>query len=635
MAPEQLEGKEADARTDIFAFGCVLYEMATGKKAFSATSQASLITAIMSSDPAPISSVQPMSPPALDRVVKTCLAKDPEDRWQSAADVKREIQWIGEGSAAGIAAPAAVVGRRRRREGLAWGLAAAGLVAAAVAFVARRPAPAAAPAPAPPGSASGPAVRCARAARGLSRRPPAALHRRGRGRSRPTLGAELWIPRRCGGSKARSSRATRSGRPTAARSPSSRAGGCGESTPTAARSRRSPRRAESGFGGSWNAKGEIVFCGTFGGPLMRVPAAGGTPKPATALDAKRGDAAHLFPSFLPDGRHFTFAARNVDPRKTSVALGDLDAEASAGRILFQADSSAVWATAGLSALRPRRDALRAEVRRQARGPGGRPRRCDGEHPVLRPTTSRVEASAGGDLLVYGLWPHERRLVWVDRQGRETGTLGPRRRLRGRPDFSRGRSGRRVHSKSGGRAGISTSGSSTSAEASASRVSTERSDEFHPVWTPDGQRLIYVSDRAGFYDLYARPAGGGPETEVIRTDWDKRASEVTPDGGEPGLRRVDVGRRTRMSGSWLWRGPDSQARHRDEGVRGGLLAAFAGRPMDRVHVRRVRAARSLRGAVPVGSQASRLERRRQASRSGAATERSSSTSAATAASSRSR
>ena len=105
MAPEQLEGKDADSRTDIFALGATLYEMATGKKAFAASSQASLITAIMSTDPAPISSLQPMSPAVLDRVVRTCLAKDPEDRWQSAADVKRELGWIAEGSAAGVAAP--------------------------------------------------------------------------------------------------------------------------------------------------------------------------------------------------------------------------------------------------------------------------------------------------------------------------------------------------------------------------------------------------------------------------------------------------------------------------------------------------------------------------------------------------
>src|SRR5262244_399744 len=90
MAPEQLEGKEADPRTDIFALGAVLYEMASGRKAFSGTSQASLISSIMKEEPAPISQVQPMTPPGLDRVVKICLAKDPEDRWQSAHDVGAE-----------------------------------------------------------------------------------------------------------------------------------------------------------------------------------------------------------------------------------------------------------------------------------------------------------------------------------------------------------------------------------------------------------------------------------------------------------------------------------------------------------------------------------------------------------------
>src|SRR6202521_454380 len=97
MAPEQLEGKEVDARTDIFAFGAVVYEMATGKRAFEGKSQASVISAIMSSDPVPMSSLQPMTPPALDPVLRRCLAKDREDRWQTARDLEVELKWIAEG----------------------------------------------------------------------------------------------------------------------------------------------------------------------------------------------------------------------------------------------------------------------------------------------------------------------------------------------------------------------------------------------------------------------------------------------------------------------------------------------------------------------------------------------------------
>src|SRR5271169_4804807 len=100
MAPEQVEGKtdEIDARTDIFAFGAVVYEMATGVKAFEGKSQASLIAKILEADPPPISSLQPMTPPALERVVKTCLAKDPDDRWQTARDLTRELKWASESS---------------------------------------------------------------------------------------------------------------------------------------------------------------------------------------------------------------------------------------------------------------------------------------------------------------------------------------------------------------------------------------------------------------------------------------------------------------------------------------------------------------------------------------------------------
>src|SRR6266550_1897779 len=94
MAPEQLEGKEADARTDIFALGEVIYEMATGKPPFSGKNRASLIAAILTAVPHSITRLQPMAPPALERVAQKCLAKDPEERWQSASDLSSELTWI-------------------------------------------------------------------------------------------------------------------------------------------------------------------------------------------------------------------------------------------------------------------------------------------------------------------------------------------------------------------------------------------------------------------------------------------------------------------------------------------------------------------------------------------------------------
>ncbi len=142
MAPEQLEGREADARADLWALGCVLYEMATGRRAFEGTSQASLIAAVLKEAPRPMTELQPLTPPALDRVVTQCLAKDPDERWQTAHDVKRELEWIAEGGSA-VGLPAPVAARRKSRERLAWvvaALAAAAAAAFGVGFMLRAPA---------------------------------------------------------------------------------------------------------------------------------------------------------------------------------------------------------------------------------------------------------------------------------------------------------------------------------------------------------------------------------------------------------------------------------------------------------------------------------------------------------------
>jgi len=113
MAPEQLEGKEIDARTDIFALGELIYEMASGKPAFSGKTRASLIAAILSSEPASLAVLQPMAPAALERVVKKCLAKDPDERWQSASDLASELNWIAEGGSQAREAKGVTAGRGR------------------------------------------------------------------------------------------------------------------------------------------------------------------------------------------------------------------------------------------------------------------------------------------------------------------------------------------------------------------------------------------------------------------------------------------------------------------------------------------------------------------------------------------
>jgi eukaryotic-like serine/threonine-protein kinase len=135
MAPEQLEGKDVDARTDMFALGELIYEMATGKPAFSGKSRASLIAAILTTEPQPITQLQPLTPPALERVVKRCLAKDPDDRWQSASDLASELKWMTEGGSSAASVPGHAPARRSKPQILVWRLAAISLLAAAVVLI--------------------------------------------------------------------------------------------------------------------------------------------------------------------------------------------------------------------------------------------------------------------------------------------------------------------------------------------------------------------------------------------------------------------------------------------------------------------------------------------------------------------
>ncbi len=313
MAPEQLEGKEADARSDMWALGCVLYEMVTGRRAFEGKSQASLISSIMGSRPEPISQVTPMAPPALDRLVQACLAKDPTDRLQSAHDIKLQLSWIEEGgSQAGVPKP--VAKKRRSRERLAWIVASLAVVAAgAAAFVATRPKPVRPPVHAflqPPkgvlfSSSTDKPLPLAISPDGAT---VAFCARDGEG---PDL---LWV-RSLGGDDAHSLSGTE-GAQGPFFSPDGRslgffAGGelkridvAGGPVITLA-SDIDPR------GGTWNSDGDILFTRNSYGPVSRIAADGGPLTAVTALDSTVGEATHRYPCFLPDGRHFLYLARRA------------------------------------------------------------------------------------------------------------------------------------------------------------------------------------------------------------------------------------------------------------------------------------------------------------------------------------
>ncbi|MCM2316438.1 MAG: protein kinase, partial [Thermoanaerobaculia bacterium] len=310
MAPEQLEGQEADARTDIFSLGALLYEMATGKRAFEGSNRTSLIAAIVSSHPAPISAVAPMAPPALDHIVKKCLEKDPDDRWQSAHDVASELRWLSEaGSQAGVATTVTI--RRKTREKLAWGIAALFAVVATLVLgwmIARTKSTG----PKRPFHASvayPPDVDSVRIVLGAIALSPD-------GTKLATLvnrkGARFISVYEFATGKATVLESTQDGS-FPFWSPDSRligffAGGKLRRVDAAGGAAQTLTEAHEGRGGTWNSQGVIVFAPDIRGPLMKVPENGGA---ATPVTKPSGDGiTHRNPFFLPDGKRFLFIERH-------------------------------------------------------------------------------------------------------------------------------------------------------------------------------------------------------------------------------------------------------------------------------------------------------------------------------------
>jgi len=525
MAPEQLEGKEADARTDVFAFGAVAYEMATGKRAFEGKSQASVISAIMSSEPAPISSLQPMTPPALDRTIKTCLAKDPDERWQTASDLARELKWIAEGgSQAGVAAP--VVARRRNRERIAWALAGGAVVlaAATAGYFLLQPKKAdnvvrfTFPTPE--------STRFDTNGGFLSVSPD------GRKLAFVTEGlaggrAELWV--RSLDSLAADAFQSTGGIIAPFWSPDSQyigfftLDGKLEKVSASGGTPEMLCNSSGSFGGTWNRDGVILF--SSGDKLYRVSDAGGTPTLVAAPDVARQEIAFRFPQFLPDGRHFLFRAAAAG--SGYIEAGSLDSPKT--ERLFESVSNALYAPPGYlfyenqgtlvaQPFDARALKLTGHALPVSAGVGLTPGAAYGYFSVSQSGVLAFQTAPGGILS---------QLTWYNRNGEKLGTVG-----------QPGLYSSSALSPDGAKfaVGVGVSGArdiwiSDLKRGTESRLTFSSADNHNPLWSADGDRIMFTSSRAGGRDIYEQPANGLGEAEpvLISRDRTKDVDDLSPDG----------------------------------------------------------------------------------------------------------
>jgi serine/threonine protein kinase/dipeptidyl aminopeptidase/acylaminoacyl peptidase len=535
MAPEQLDGRDVDARTDIFAFGSVLYEMATGQKAFSGRGQASLISSIMTAEPVPVSSVAPMTPPAFDRVVRTCLAKDPDDRWQTARDVDLQLQGIQQDRSAAIAP---VEARRPRlpTAALGLGLAVVSLVVGALIGRAVRPRTSDSPIPLvrssvlpPPGTQ----FRFFDANTGLAVSPD------GRRIAFTARDADdrslLWVreldslePYVIPGSDEASFPFW---------SPDGRRLGffsygtlkVVEASPSAPPPTSLAPVLEA-RGGAWAPDGTIVFSpgglqsGPRGRPLLKVSSSGGRVTEATVAS---GSETHRWPSFLPDGRHFLYQVRFGAPGKNAIFAGSLDSKDR--REILAVDTDSVYGSGYLLFRRNERlvaapfDPERLQIR-------GDPVELVKGIEYF-PPTSRSIFSVGADVLAYASRSDARlsRIAWFDRAGHELGQVGSPGIYIG-PRLSP--DGRKLAVSVVEQLAVPPDVWVFDTSLGTSVRSTERSGpDLNPVFSPDGARIFFAgSQSGGTWGIFETPTSGTGESKaVLESPLSTVPTDISSDG----------------------------------------------------------------------------------------------------------
>ena len=516
MAPEQIEGKEADARSDIFALGAVLYEMAVGKRPFEGKSQISLASSILEKDPEPISAIKPLTPPAFEHVVTTCLRKDPEQRFLAAHDIKLELEWIAAGqSSLPAAALPATTSSTRQRLGWVAALVVTIVLGVVAGVLIHRPVPAAQSVR----TLINPPEKTTLNLTGDSAGPPV-LSPDGTALAFSASGADdkttLWV-RPVNSLDAHPLEGSENAI-FPFWSPDSRAlgffaDGKLKTIDLSGGSAQLVADAPFGRGGAWGVDGVIVFSPSTQSPLLRVSASGGTPVPVTKVDPTQ-HTSHRWPVFLPDGKHFVYLAIHHDPSKAAdntLYYASLDGREN--RPLVRCQSNAVYAAGFL--LFARSDQLMAQAFDPATGAFDGEPQSAAKGVVNDASTWHMDASASDDgLLVFGSGgTGDWQLVSVDRSTKQISTVADK--LTNLQVARLSPQGDRVALQID--TGVNDIWVLDLARGVRTRLTFGPVANRFPVWSPDGKWIVYQTDRSGRSTLCRKRSDGSGAEEILRTD----------------------------------------------------------------------------------------------------------------------
>jgi len=548
MAPEVLQGTEADAQSDIFSFGCMLYEMITGRHAFEGKSQLSVLGAILDHEPERISVLKPNSPPLLDETVGRCLAKKPEQRYGCIHDVRIQLEGVAQAGSQALRPQ----DRPTTGSKLPWLIAAVATllgVSIAAAYFLLPPKPASLVQSSilpPPGTSfvtmlpsSGPPVlspdgtRLAFTARG-------------------TKGKVLVYVRALTSSAAQALEGTDDGMypfwSADGRELAFFATGKLKKVDANGGPAQDVCDVGNARGGAWNQDGTIVFTPSTTQPIMRVSAAGGTPEVVSKLDSERNENSHRWPSFLPDGKHFLYWARSSKgPHEDLIYIGELGSAKS--KVLMHSDSMATYASGYLLFLRDQ--ALMAQpINLKRLELSGDPVLVAQQvgfngataHPLFTVSQTGTLVYQSGDLQAG--W----NLLWFGRDGKPVGSFPQSDRYLLPAISSDGK-----HMAVGiftGSQGVGDLWIYDLSRGTNTRVTFGPANNTSPVWSPDDKKIYYASSNKGIPHISAKAAdGSGSDRVVLETPGSLEIPlSISSDGRYLAYLRKDL---AKDAGSHIW------------------------------------------------------------------------------------